>query len=280
MIPPTHPEGTPLGTFELVSGGSIDITATSIMNARDDFGEQVYVRCRNCAAKCVHHVDLVAHWGAQPIVCEKCSREFDERFAQQDEHSGGKRLARWQEICGVYAQNSWRNQQFRQSMSKVREKWDGTKSLIIRGETGVAKTRCMCEALGEHYKRGENVLVLFSEDIREAASSGQARWAKLRDWSQVDLLGIDDPFFSGMASENQIAFVKDLIDRRQRHDKKFIITTQIGGAEIAEANNKYKNTDKSSMEQVNALVRRLREQCAGVTLKPHNRENTHNPTHQ
>lgn len=240
----------------------------------DDNGPLVDAKCNKCGAPTKGYKNLIEFFGG--VICKRCSDDWDRRHGvvPQQDHVAGRREAEWEEMCPLaYKLTDWAHPVFKATWQKT-ARWreeDEKRSIIIQGPSGSAKTRCMVELLKSRYRAGDNVLFVWAEDLREAATTHQSRYKTMRQWADVKWLGLDDPLLAGAADERVVTFVKELLDMRMRRCNRFVITTQVDGDGVSEAANSYHNTTASSREQVNALIRRLRETCfvARVNNQPH-----------
>lgn len=242
------------------------------LDADNDPNAPVTIACPECGTQVETSAELLAVFG--PCVCKACSDAWDARHGliSHEERKRQNRERHWQEICPqAFRHNDWENERFRLAMEKCR-KWDwGNRSLILQGASGACKTRCMFEVLKPFHEAGDEVAIVWQEDLTEAARAHPStQGERLRTWSRIRWLGLDDALLVGAADERVRAFLKTLIDMRTRHHLRFVLTTQLGSKDFRTGSEKWDKKDAAALEstqaQVDALLRRLGEFCFVVRL--------------
>lgn len=136
----------------------------------------------------------------------------------------------------------------------------GSRGLLLRGETGQRKTRLLWRLLRRQFDAGRTLQVFTAGEFGRSYGDAAGRYessAWFETMSAVDVLVIDD-LGKGAWSEAVRAVFFDLVDRRMRHGKPLLVTTNDDGEGIAA-----KMRDPSMGDP---LVRRLREFCEVLTL--------------
>jgi hypothetical protein len=138
--------------------------------------------------------------------------------------------------------------------------YKGDHSLFMLGPTGKCKSRMAALALKFALLAGKTVGFIWPEELKDAAKSHD-RLKLLKSFGNPDVLVMDDSLLSGAQDGKTADFLRDLLDYRMRHQRHFIITSQVGEQDYTEQGDKYGNLTSSEKEQITAIFRRIREKC-------------------
>lgn len=139
--------------------------------------------------------------------------------------------------------------------------YTGGESLFLYGPSGSGKTRVGALLMKRALLAGRDIGFLWAEELKDAAQSRFDRLKLLRGFAARDVLMMDDALLTGAQDEKITDFLRDLIDLLMRNGNKFIITSQVGEADYAEAADKFGKATKTDKERIAAIFRRIRERC-------------------
>lgn len=134
------------------------------------------------------------------------------------------------------------------------------RGLMLRGTTGLCKTRAMWRLLRRLFDEGHTLEVLTAGELGRSYADAAGRYegnAWFDRMSTVAVLCVDD-LGKGSWSEAVRAVFFDLVDKRTRNGLPLLVTTNDDGGQISE-----------KMRELNLgdpLVRRLREYCEVVAM--------------
>jgi len=140
----------------------------------------------------------------------------------------------------------------------------GPHGLILRGDTGGGKTRCMFRLLRRYYEQTPAPTIMamsagqFDREARDAAGT-----FTLSAWfdrlAGCDALFIDD-LGKGRWTPATAGQFWEVVDDRTKHGRPLYLTTNASGETLVKA----WGLDRDIAEP---LIRRLRENCKGIVLK-------------
>jgi hypothetical protein len=140
----------------------------------------------------------------------------------------------------------------------------GPQGLILRGNTGGGKTRCMFRLLRRYYEQTPTSTIIamsagqFDREARDAAGT-----FTLSAWfdrlAGCDALFIDD-LGKGRWTPATAGQFWEVVDDRTKHGRPLYLTTNASGETLVKA----WELDRDIAEP---LIRRLRENCKGIVLK-------------
>lgn len=136
----------------------------------------------------------------------------------------------------------------------------GERGLMLRGVTGLCKTRAMWRLVRRLFDEGRAIEVMTAGELGRSYGDAAGRYessAWFDRMTSIDVLFVDD-LGKGSWSEAVRAVFFDLVDKRARTGKPILVTTNDDGAQIAD-----------KMREANLgdpLVRRLREFCEVIPM--------------
>ncbi len=190
--------------------------------------------------------------------CDACREksEHDEALKRAEKH--------WKEICpGAFRNTSKEHADFPKGAFATLNDWTGQKSLFLYGPSRAGKTRAAMLLLKRAMLKGQHVGVLWPEQLK-AVKFARDNLETMNKLAMYDVLLLDDALLTGAANDSISEYLKDLVDLMIRQEKRFIITSQIGGNDYREAAKKYHNLAASDIERIEALIKRIEETCRVV----------------
>lgn len=187
--------------------------------------------------------------------CDACraKAEKDEALKRAEKH--------WKSICPpAFRTTDKKHEGFPLDIFKTLDDWKGGESLFLYGESGRGKTRAAMLLLKRAMLRGHHVGVLWPEQLK-AVKFARDNLDNMNRLATYDVLLLDDALLTGAANDSVAEFLKDLVDLLIRQEKRFIITSQVGGDDYKEQAKKYGNATEADLKRVDALMRRIREKC-------------------
>jgi DNA replication protein DnaC len=225
---------------------------------------------------------------ANEIVTVKCSRpdcntmcectRFIANFVGCDEcreqflHEEGMKKARtyWEKICPVKFRESDINRTDFPKAIWLKAKKDFLeggckKSQFLIGPTGSAKTRIAFLMLKHALLKGFNIGVLWPEDLPRLNTAFKSE--NFERFATIGVLLVDDGLLSACRDSKQTDYLKMLIDVRMRNSLTTIFTSQVGANAFMAGNKEYGDLQDADIQRIDAIMRRLREDCDIVTFK-------------
>jgi DNA replication protein DnaC len=139
-----------------------------------------------------------------------------------------------------------------------------SQSFFLYGPTGTCKTRLGMMLLKRALHADNRVGVLWPEKLATIKESfGETR--TFDRYADYDTLLMDDTLLTACREPKLTEALKQLIDVRMRHNRPFIITSQIG-EEGFKSGKEYGELKDADIERIDALIRRLREECRVVSF--------------
>ena len=132
------------------------------------------------------------------------------------------------------------------------------KSVFLIGQTGAAKTRVGFLLLKQALLANLNVGVLWPEDIPKLRTNFDS--VTFDKYANYAILLVDDALMTACREPKQSDLLKQLIDVRMRHERATIFTSQVG-SEAFKGGKEYGELSAADLERVDAIMRRLREDC-------------------
>jgi DNA replication protein DnaC len=223
------------------------------------------MKCRRCGTTFQGKVLCVLDRKWRFDTCPECEAKWRAERAEQDRlEAERKRIeieGKWGETCPKEYRTTREGGntviarlEREQPQLQALLRWQGPRGLILRGETGACKTRCLWRLMRRLWveKRGFEVLTAgqFDRQCRDAGGN-----FTLTEWfdglANVEVLCIDD-LGKGAWSDGTEANWFDLVDERGRNERPIIITTNDTGSSLE---------SRMKPERAAALVRRLRDYC-------------------
>jgi DNA replication protein DnaC len=167
----------------------------------------------------------------------------------------------WRKICPpAFEETNVNHANFPGAQYDLLKDYNGTENLIFHGDTGTGKTRLAMMTLRRLlFGRKCYVGILWPEKLK-SVKWAHDRFEMVEDWGRFELLLLDDSLLTGAQDERIADFLKDLIDYRDRYKRRFILTTQVGGEDVAEQLKKYgDDVTAADRKRIEALNRRIRE---------------------
>ncbi|MBM3836338.1 MAG: ATP-binding protein [Verrucomicrobia bacterium] len=195
-------------------------------------------------------------------VCPACS----ERHAEQDQRelllrSATMRAEAWRRICPPGFMDTQPHKLPRPSLLQKVLAWEyGPRGLLLHGETGRGKSRCVWALLKREHQAGRSVRAL---DAKAAYDYG-ALFAKscevANEWLErlitADVLLLDDVFKSRLTDSFEQALFVLVTQRTERHRPLIVTCNDVGDFLLS----------RMSADRGVALVRRLREYTNQISV--------------
>lgn len=190
--------------------------------------------------------------------CDACraKSDHDEALKRAEKH--------WKAMCPpAYRETSKEHPDFPKGAFATLNDWKGQQSLFLYGPSRAGKTRAAMLLLKRAMLKGHHVGVLWPEQLK-AVKFARDNLETMNKLAMYDVLLLDDALLTGAANDSISEYLKDLVDLMIRQEKRFIITSQIGGDDYREAAKKYHNLAMSDIERIEALIKRIEETCRVV----------------
>jgi len=190
--------------------------------------------------------------------CDACREksDHDEALKRAEKH--------WLAMCPpAYRSTDKKHKEFPLGVFETLNDWKGQQSLFLYGPSRQGKTRVAMLLLKRAMLKGLHVGVLWPEQLK-AVKFARDNLETMNRLAMFDVLLLDDALLTGAANDSISEYLKDLIDLMIRQEKRFIITSQIGGNDYREAAKKYHNLASSDIERIEALIKRIEEACRVV----------------
>lgn len=196
------------------------------------------------------------------VACDGCRA-----LAAKEARWGACKLY-WEAICPAsFRETDKQHAGFPKSQYEATKDYLGHESLLLFGPPRKGKSRLGMVLLKRCLVRANlHVGVMWEEDMEESKGSFGDRKALVAKWGRYDVLLMDDALLSGARHENSTSFLKQLLDYMIRHKRRFIITSQVGGADYKDAATKDGTIKKQDEARIDALLERVRESCRVVSF--------------
>lgn len=196
-----------------------------------------------------------------------CARMFapitacdDCRFAWEERERMGKCRAYWQKICRPsYRDTDKTHAGFAKAQYASLAKWVGDTSLFFYGPKRSGKTRVAMLMAKRALLRGKTVGVLYP-DVLDRINPQSFTDNPVEVWGRFDVLVIDDALITAKTAK-LASFLKHLIGYIMEHNRRFIITSQVGGDDYVEHIKKGGEASRVDTDTAEALMGRIREEC-------------------
>jgi hypothetical protein len=224
-------------------------------------GQSATVNCK--CGKPVVLSGMLVHFGQRyGVSCDACADAENERVKREAEarcriiDASG-----WEKICPPEFQHTEPHKlPSPTKLQKVLEWQYGLKGLILYGNTGAGKSRCLYLLLKREYKAGRTIRVLshdsgyrYAERFNESPAEVH-RW--IEDRVKAHILALDDTFKCKLTESFEQALFT-IVSQRTERGLPILATLQDVGASL---------TERMSADRGAALVRRLREYCATINF--------------
>ncbi len=244
--------------------------------------EREPAHCRTCgkpflSAVCRHPLDaskvLARQLHCDPCVEAEKDRQAKAAEARRIEHEEAQLRAAWDAICPEEFRTRFeggntdleRLEREQPMVAKILTHPLGAQGLILRGATGAAKTRCMYRLLRAYFltKPRPSIIAMsagrFDREARDAAGNFTlSKWFKRL--ASADVLFLDD-IGKGKWGPGTAGQLWELIDDRCANGRPVFLTTNFTGDKLVEVLGLDGDTAAP-------LLRRLREHCQVIVLKP------------
>lgn len=217
------------------------------------------------AAKCNHcQADLQCRRIVSPFVaCDACIEKHttDEKMKRYQRY--------WESICPErYRATQTDHKDFPgpiyNELRKI-QKENPSQSFFLYGPTGSCKTRVGMLLLKRAMLADGYVGVLWPEKLATLRESfGETR--AFDHYANFHTLLLDDTLLTACREPKLTETLKQLIDVRMRHNRPFIITSQIGSEEDIAGGKEFGEAKAADLERIKALLRRFREECKVVNF--------------
>jgi len=225
--------------------------------AHPELQEWIKFECRFCGRE-MEATRLAQAFGT---CCDSC------REARETKEKRELCGAAWQDICPAsYRDRDMKDPRFPAAAWDKVKLWSRQKSLFLLGPSGVGKTWVALETLKRCLWKGLSVGVVWPEQM-EAVKFSRDPMRFITDNNQYVLM-LDDCVMAAARSEASLDALRNLIDVRMRNRMPFIITSQVGGAALEEHIDKYDRGTGVDRAKLEALLRRLRQECEVVEFQP------------
>lgn len=210
--------------------------------------EPVTVKCRHCSTM-ITCARIVSPF----VACEPCIERIKREMREQET------AAYWHRICPAqFLSTRDDHPGFPRGKWAAIKKVDVNRSIFLFGPTGTGKTRCAFLRLRQAALLGQSVKILWPEQLE--AFRGYTAEARYEQLAGFDVVLLDDPLITACRESKLADSLKHIIDVLMRHEKPFIITSQIGHEEFMSGNS-YGDLKQADMERGAAIMRRIREAC-------------------
>lgn len=218
------------------------------------------VTCWRCDKKFQSTVEEFASF---PSECPSCLKMIEERNLKGAQLRSGQKLSVDDYIAAItpciFQKTNFLKLPHDQFQAVMR--WEvGPRGLLLVGESGKCKTRCLWALAHQLIRKNHQVEFLseleFSHQVAKRGHIGTL-WAWVEKLAEVEVLILDD---LGKAPRTD-RFVSELfyvIDKRVNEERPILISTQLDGSAVASQADRGVHVGGHT---ASALVRRLRECC-------------------
>jgi len=232
--------------------GGISLNGLALIKSRPDLSTAQMVEAT--CSKCGKPVGKVMRIFSGSVACDRCVQEWQEKQATD------RIKVIWSALCPpAYRDTKTDHPGFPIDAWHSLAGWDGGKSLLLWGETRSGKTRTAFLLLRRALSKGLSCGVLWPEDIKELGAARDGGAARLRALTAVDVMLLDDALLAASGEDRSVETLKQLIDLLLRHNRVFIITSQVGGDDMKAEAAKYGGPSGTAVKRIAALVARVRE---------------------
>lgn len=137
------------------------------------------------------------------------------------------------------------------------------KGLFLFGPSDMFKTRVALLMLKRALLTGKRVGVLWPDQI---ASLKMGFDSSMDRYAGYEMLLLDDPLLAVSKEPKLIETLRQLIDIRVRHERPFIITSQIGHEDELVKAQAYGEAKGADVERIKSLLKRFRQDCEIVSF--------------
>ena len=232
--------------------GGISLNGLALINSRPDLptAQMVEATCSKCGAP----VGKVMRIFSCSVACDRCVQEWQEKQATD------RIKVIWSTLCPpAYRDTKTDHPGFPIDAWHSLTGWDGGKSLLLYGLTRTGKTRTAFMLLRRALARGMSCVVLWPEDIKELGAARDGGAGRLRTLANFDVILLDDSLLAASGEDRSVETLKQLIDLLLRHNRVFILTSQIGGSDMQAEASKYGGPSGTAVKRIQALAERIRE---------------------
>ena len=244
-----------LGLPDSMGGCSVSNLATALRSP--EANEIVEVDCRRCGTKlkCTRFISNF-------VSCDDCIEKWIENDKME------KLADLWKSICPErFVNTNIDHAEFPKGVYLAAKKTflasECSQSMFLIGKTGSAKTRVGLLLLKRSLLAGKSISVLWPENLPKLSTSYNSD--TFDRFASYQVLLVDDALMTACRDAKQTEHLKQLIDVRMRHMKTTIFTSQVG-QEAFKDGKQYGELDSADLERVDAIMRRLREECQIVNF--------------
>lgn len=220
--------------------------------------EVIETKCNHCdtVLRCARIV-------APFVACDPCIAKHNENEALE------RHRKLWEHVCPErFRSTDVKHAEFPAAIFadlKTGMKEKPNQSLFLYGPTGSGKTRVAMLLLKLHlHWWNRRVGVLWPEKVRTLSQGYENTTFDL--YAGYEVLLMDDCLLTACRESKQVDALKQLVDVRMRHERPFIITSQIGTEEDLKDGKEFGDAKTADIERIKALLRRLREDCRVVSF--------------
>ncbi len=164
----------------------------------------------------------------------------------------------------LYLNTDINHREFPREIYKATKDTPLDKSLLFLGPSGTCKTRVAMLRMKAALVAGLQIKFIWPEQIEQFKGyDSERRLEGLASWGMVLL---DDPLLTACREPKLADTLKNIIDILVRHQRPFIVTSQIGEEDFMSGNT-YGDLKASDRERGLAIMRRLKEYCTIVHFK-------------
>lgn len=244
--------------FELPRLPKMNVHTLAALLQLPGANEVITATCNHCAApiECRRVV-------APSVACDACI----EKHVTEEKMKRYQRY--WETVCPErYRATQTDHEDFPApiyaDLRKI-QKENPSQSFFLYGPTGSCKTRVGMLLLKRAMLADGYVGVLWPEKLATLKESFGETKAFDR-YATFDTLLLDDTLLTACREPKLTETLKQLIDVRMRHNRPFIITSQIGSEEDVAGGKEFGEAKAADLERIKALLRRLREECKVVNF--------------
>ncbi len=195
-----------------------------------------------------------ARMWAPLTACDECREAAEERKLMDDARSY------WLKICRPsYRDTDPTHPAFPVVQRALVGEWAGETSLFFYGPKRTGKTRLALFMAKKALLRGKTVGVLYS-DVLDRINPQSFTENPVEVWGRFDVLVLDDALITAKTPK-LASFLKHLIGYIMEHNRRVIITSQVGGDDYVEHIRKGGEASRVDTDTAEALIGRIREMC-------------------
>lgn len=239
--------------FELPRMPKMNLHTLTALLALPEANEMIRAKCNHCETtfECRRIV-------APFVACDACIEKHQtdaamERHRKWWEHVCPERFRKTDVAMSSFPKAIWQE-------AKAAYDANPKQSFFLYGPTGTCKTRVGMLLLKRALVRHDSkVGVLWPEKLSTLKSTFET--TVFDRYAEYDYLLLDDTLLTACREPKLVETVKQLIDVRMRHERPFIVTSQIGQEEELKEGKEFGEAKAADIERIKALMRRLREEC-------------------